>query len=498
MHPVAAASEALRALVALCLKADVGHYLHELQRFVRYVYENPSLRRCADELDQETRQWYARFSDEHLLLTNEIRELMGKYPSLFPSDPSSDQVDRTIEDVLSYRQLLRELGELLASQDMRPALFVEGDPSWDRTINGRAVQLLDRCMQRVPISLPPSESAPTENTSPDGPPPQSAPPKASYSELRSRITELFACTNQLHLRRLNSLQTEAGLMWTTVLETVRTVESAQADSAEDPLSRAMRIRDTAVVKVAYGSGSTFQHFKPSELQTGHVQNLMQAQKLLLERLLADFEIRLRTRASSEWLIRRYAFRSTCFARSYLLGLVKKSKKRSETVLVEDAARFLTEQGVDVDPQRVLGARRLDLYEEYSKDFARDVILIEGKVLRNGSNALRAVTAGIAQLLDYATFAQSHGKRTENFLLVYLRSPDKISVPREAILFGEYLAQVVVVDLSDAAESGSRTQRVITLASDDIVREVAQRRARTQRRAKTKAPAHSAARLSPWR
>jgi hypothetical protein len=306
----------------------------------------------------------------------------------------------------------------------------------------------------------------------------------SPEEIRAALVELSQQSEWLYREQLNFARSHPGVVWLWVWDAVQRInpipKPVDWEHYLNEWSRDTR-RGIRLEKVLYGWRSRSANVAPTEEDRAHYKAWKTQMDGGLRRLSSEVEIRLATRASSEWAIRRYAARSGIYRYEELRDLIQRrtekrraqNKKRDlEAALVNDAAAYLFDLGFPVLTERHLAGGRLDIYEEVlGINVASDALLVEAKVYTSTATGKKAVYSGLAQMYGYATAIESSFHPTENFLLIYRIDGPKLVLPREEVRIGDYYFRLVHVDLAPPANSGSRSPKPVTVDLDGIVEKV---------------------------
>ena len=234
-------------------------------------------------------------------------------------------------------------------------------------------------------------------------------------------------------------------------------------------------------KVLYGWRSNYSNIKPNEGEKARFVSWKKRMTKGLQLLENEIEIRLFTRISSEWALKKYAARTGIYRYKEIRRNIndislcaKKEGKRLliESFLVDDAASYLFDAGFSVLTERHLSANRLDIYEEtLGVESSRDALLIEAKIYKSTSEGKNALKTGLSQIYTYASSIESSFHRTENFLLIFRLSGAKLILPRESVMMGEYSFRIVHIDLAPPEVSGSRSPKPVLINLDDIISQI---------------------------
>jgi hypothetical protein len=162
------------------------------------------------------------------------------------------------------------------------------------------------------------------------------------------------------------------------------------------------------------------------------------------------------------LIQRFTTRSELFDRERLTDLVESDRAtgRRETVLRDEFARFLFDEGLVPLTEVRLATTRADVYAR----LGQHGLLVEAKQYASGSAvALQLlVQKGVVQVMDTAEQLPGEHRVAEAVLLVFRRGGRRIELPKEPVRFSEIDYYLRLVDLAPSWLTGSR-------AGGDVVR-----------------------------
>lgn len=177
----------------------------------------------------------------------------------------------------------------------------------------------------------------------------------------------------------------------------------------------------------------------------------------LHAVASDFQARLGQRASTAWILGRYARRCRRLRRNELtdmLAALRASDKR-ELALTRDAAVFLFDQGFEVLTEQAMGTHRYDIIGE--------PLLVEAKVYGNKRPGLAAIVDGLAQIHQYANTLADEGVQADPVLLIF-RLGGPRATPVAEYKIGNLRVTIAHVDLGTSADSGRNSpppEQVIT-------------------------------------
>jgi hypothetical protein len=232
-------------------------------------------------------------------------------------------------------------------------------------------------------------------------------------------------------------------------------------------------------KVLYGWRSKYSNIAPDKGEKTYYKSWKDRITQGLHLLESEVNVRLTTKISSDWAIRKYAARTGVYRYSEIrenLELLSSSCKtkgknlKLEAYLVDDAAAYLFDMGFGVLTERHLAGGRLDIYEEtLGVKSSRDSLLIEAKIYKSASSGKISLKKGLSQIYGYASSIESSFHPTENFLLLFRLSGPKLVLPRNSITIGEYYFRLIHVDLAPSDVSGSRSPIPVPIDIDDIIK-----------------------------
>ncbi len=457
-EPIANAIAALDLTESALAAATDDEYLVELVRLVDMVHQNALLQRCLREIELELADALHPIAEMHGNLAQQLRVIRDRLApaSSAVNDPDEVRAGESTRRVLDDDSL--EFFDHLAAGKPDPRVPLSSDPGVDPSVTRKMLDILLRHLG-------------TES-------------KADVGHEHEPIpAELIAARDdldRLNKERIHIRRSHAGVIWIEVCDAV-----ARLDPRKDYrgiLKDMARLIDAVFVdnalrRMYFGIGSRYASIAPDPTHREVVRDMRIRQQPALRRLFAELKLRLRTRANSQWAIRRYIAEAMCFRRTDILSRISRfrreaaaiGKRRSlEKYLVDDAACFLFRLGFNVLTERIVGSGRLDVYEEVlGVGVSRDALLIEAKIYDSQASAKKAVIDGLAQLHDYAARMEAGFRTTENYLLLYRLSGPKLVLPKEGITVGDYLHQFAYVDIATSAESGSRTKRLLELTAEQL-------------------------------
>lgn len=179
---------------------------------------------------------------------------------------------------------------------------------------------------------------------------------------------------------------------------------------------------------------------------------------------SELQSRLGTRASTRWLLERYARRCRWLRLQELNASVAATKSdRKEPFLTRDAAVFLFDQGLNVLTEQSLGQHRYDVIGES--------LLLEAKIFSDRKTPLAAVVNGLRQLHQYDAALGNEGLKLEAVLVLFRLGGRSVDLLPEYTV-GNLRVAVVLVDLGPSSQSGSRAKTSFNLTAEAVATELA--------------------------
>ena len=349
----------------------------------------------------------------------------------------------------------------LLSGDKKQGLSIEPDPYDDTSLNKDLFGTLRNICDRL---------FPQEKEMP--------------KHIRNALYEIDNELRWLNNERLNFIRSHPGVLWEQICQAVEEINPPPKthDKATDLLDLIdEELHGIPFRKVLYGWRSTYSNVAPREEERVHYESWKDHIIKGLQLLQNEINVRLTTRISSEWAIRKYAARTGIYRYSEVrrnLDQVSATSRaegknlRREAYLVDDAAAYLFDIGFGVLTERHLAGGRLDVYEEtLGVEAARDALLIEAKIYESVSQGKAALKAGLSQIYGYASSIESSFHPTENFLFLFRLSGPKLVLPRAPVRIGEYFFRIVHVDLAPSSSSGSRSPKPVLVEVDNIIGQI---------------------------
>ena len=171
-------------------------------------------------------------------------------------------------------------------------------------------------------------------------------------------------------------------------------------------------------------------------------------RFALKAIATEFQARLGQRASTAWILKRYARRCRRLRLRELtdmLGELGATDKR-ELALTRDAAVFLFDQGFEVLIEQSMGSHRYDIIGE--------PLLVEAKIYDGKRRGLAAVVEGLSQIHQYANDLADEGVHVDPVLLLF-RLGGPRATPVSEYQIGNLRVTIAHVDLGESADSGSK-------------------------------------------
>lgn len=462
-NPTQLARDVFCSVIKRCVTADEETYLLELRYLAELANGNSHIQRCIEELLLEVTRWRVDFSAKEHLFQEQIIKLRRTLLTAVPSLAEEGEGTPLCPTIPYFDKLMSGEWSFIPTASADPGI----DDSPRRDLLNALSFIVQRCYGR-------------QEDSPE--------------EIREALVELPRQSEWLYREQLNFARAHPGVVWLWVWDAVQRINPIPkpvdwtyylSEWSQDA-RRGIRLE-----KVLYGWRSKSGALAPTEEERAYYKVWKTQMDAGLRRLSSEVGIRLATRASSEWALRRYVARSAVYRYKELQDRIHQHKEGRqaqkqnlaiERVLVDDAAAYLFDLGFPVLTERHLASGRLDIYQEVlGINVASDALLVEAKVYTSAATGKKAVYSGIAQLYGYATAIESSFHPTENFLLVYRLGGPKLVLPREAIPMGDYYVRLVHVDLEPPTQSGSRSPKPVTLDLDGIIEQVLDKQAAAHKR-----------------
>jgi len=188
----------------------------------------------------------------------------------------------------------------------------------------------------------------------------------------------------------------------------------------------------------------------------------------LHAVATDFQARLGQRASTAWILERYARRCRRFRRNELnqmLAALKATESR-ELALTRDAAVFLFDQGFEVLTEQSMGTHRYDIIGGQ--------LLVEAKIYDGKRRGLAAMVDGLKQIHQYANALADDGVQVDPVLLVF-RLGGPRATPVAEYKIGNLRVTIAHVDLGASDESGSKARAPVPVITEEAITAVLRRR-----------------------
>lgn len=454
--PVTNAINVFRSQIERCVQANEELFLLELQRLVDISKGNSHILRCVFEIDQDANNWARNFQIKEAEAQNKIL----KFKDLLIDHSPKIEKEEEQGDIPEFHPTITHFNQLLSGK-RKPGIPLKPDPYDDPSLNRKLYRTLrDICGRLFPQS----------------------------KEIPEHIKEIsYKIENELRWlnnERLNFVRSHPGVLWVQICQAVEEINPLPKPFSEPiDLDGLMfeAIHGLPFLKVLYGWRSKYSNVAPDKGEKAHYKSWKDHITQGLQLLESEVNVRLSTKISSDWAIRKYAARTGIYRyseiRRNLDQLSSSSKTRGknlklEAYLVDDAAAYLFDMGFGVLTERHLAGGRLDIYEEtLGVEAARDSLLIEAKIYKSVSSGKTALKKGLSQIYGYASSIESSFHPTENFLLLFRLSGPKLVLPREPIKIGEYYFRLVHVDLAPSDVSGSRSPKPVLIEIDNIIEQI---------------------------
>ncbi len=302
-------------------------------------------------------------------------------------------------------------------------------------------------------------------------------PPSEVVALKRRLSFLEEKAAWLDRERSNHLRLEAGACWYEIEKWTARINPAPVEN-EGPLDF-QTIFDAAleslasppIEKVLYGKGPASSVRRPTKEENERFRAWRKSFQVRLERFRDDVSYRVRTAASRDSHLRRYAARCMWFRREELSGKIRTASGAGraglERLLADDAAAYLFDCGLFVLTEVNLRPARMDLVA----DAGDELLLIEAKVYGSNRGGLDAATQGLIQLLDYAADLAAGGLPTSNYLLLFRNGGKRFAWPTEAFEVQGTRVEIVHVDVSPSSDKGSKAGPPESCTVEDLCRRV---------------------------
>jgi hypothetical protein len=407
------------------------HLIENIHRFVRTVDGDVHLSRVRDECQRAYREERGRNTARKVRLLRDLKAFHAKAQLAFPD------LARLASDGSSDPFSVEEFSPQISAALRDPDNIDEGDPTDE---NAGCVHLADLLRVALSESLPAAGVDPADETL-----------KRLLRELDQKVDELRHARNESFvLKRVHAAEQWAELV-NVVEHTNPGLDSAAWLLMKHDRNHFGRYHRLILDPTAINDDDR-------RWFASHRSNYAAA----AEAIRADFQGRLGSRASTAWLVQRYAKRCRWLRLAELREIAEKAGRERERALVRDAANYLFDQGLEVLTELAIGQVRYDV--------VGTALLIEGKVCSEDKSALRAVADGLTQLSGYAAALTAEGLALEPVLLVYRIGGRPVRLPPEHTIQGLRVS-VCYVDAAPATESGSRGSVPSVVSSEAIDHEL---------------------------
>jgi hypothetical protein len=452
--PVTNTISIFRSQIERCVQANEEKFLLELQRLVAILNGNSHLQRCVYEIHQDADNWGVNFQRKEAKAQNQIIELKNLLISRYPE--IEEEEEGAIPDI---HPTIIHFNRVLSGG--MPIICLEPDPYDDPSLNRRLFLILRKIWGR-----------------------HSPVPNEISEQIDKFVYEIDYELGYLNNERLNFVRSHPGVLWVQICQAVEEI-----NPLPKPLFNPIDIYNLMFEaihgipfrKVLYGWRSNRSNIAPSEQDKARYQSWKDHITEGLRLLESEISVRLTTKISSEWAIRKYVARTSIYRYSEIrhnLEQVSATSKangknlRLENYLVDDAAAYLFDMGFGVLTERHLAGGRLDIYEEtLGVEAARDALLIEAKIYTSATNGETAFKKGLSQIYGYASSIESSFHPTENYLLLFRLDGPKLVLPRKPVTMGEYSFMIVHVDLAPSEISGSRSPKPKIINVEKIIDQI---------------------------
>ena len=282
-HPIQIARDVFCKTVERCLGADEDTYLLELKHLSELAYGNSQIQRCIEELLLEVTNWANDHIAKNKSLFDDILNLRDQVVQTIPGiERLSETDDLVLNPTISHF-------DKLASEERSLGIPLWPDQGVDYSLEATLIRVLAQIVtkhysdcDRIPAQL---------------------------WDAQEHLTER---AQWLYRERMNFCRLHPGVVWWQIMDAVRKINPVPEPSHSpldlDELMREV-IQGIRFEKVLYGWRSMYGNISPSKEERGRYLSWKVEIDKGLCRLSSEIEIRLATRASSEWAIRRYAARS---------------------------------------------------------------------------------------------------------------------------------------------------------------------------------------------
>lgn len=447
-----------RSQIERCLQANEERFLLELQRVVDVAKGNSHIQRCIFEIEMHANNWAENFKKKELEIQGQIIQLKNMLIGRFPEIEKEEEKQANFP---TFHHPTIKHFNLLLSGKRKPGIPLHPDPYEDSSLNRSLFRTLRDICARL---FPKDKEMPK-------------PIREPFYEIENKLI-------WLNNERLNLIRIHPAVIWAEIIKAVEAINPLPTPNNEpidlnDLLVEA--IHGVPFHKVLYGWRSQYTNVKPTEEEKAQYNSWKEYMTEGLQLFKNEIEVRLTTKISSEWAIKKYAARTGIYKFHEMRralddiekqGKVKGKQSRIEAYLVDDAAAYLFDMGFGVLTERHLAGGRLDIYEEtLGVEVARNALLIEAKIYKSASDGKAALKKGLSQIYGYASSIESSFHPTENFLFLFRLEGPKLVLPREPVQIGEYFFRIIHVDLAASEISGSRSPKPIIVDAEQIVKEI---------------------------
>lgn len=460
LNPISNSLKALETIVQRCKDSPENRYLFDLGRLIEIIQTDALLAGCLFDIKREWQKEKELWNQKLRDIGRQLGEIKQRFKELFPDLVSdSDVIAGKDKDNTFSLSNFDKLGQKIETTIFYPAYPLE-------LPHKTMIAILQEKFEEAE-----KQSRPL------------LPALSALAKQKRLLEDAFEC---LANAGLVMSARSAGHAWEHIVLTMNRIDPQAAESFEElfSINRILRnIRDEHLFRTHLGSPTPEDRAKLKSLKNETDWNV----RILGE----EISLKLRTRATAEWAIKKYVARTTIYRQREIIERIntyesicrkKRIVRRTEGLLVDDAAAFLFEEGFPVLTERVLAkGQRLDIS---AGDHAY-ALLIEAKIYRSPSAALNAISKGIIELHSYcSTIDSSFECPTENFLFLFRLEGTRIAPPSESFDYGNKRFTIVHIDLAKSEERSSKERTLRAISLDDILRKIEEQ---TKKRSTTPQP-----------